>query len=133
MTWLLDTPVLLELLREKPNQGVLDWANTVDIDDVAVSAISVMELERIASAISASHPGTSSKIKEWLLETMKPRVQVLNVEPFAAFVAGDLQSAHASMVESLMAATAVLANLTVVTKEVADYRELPGFYVSPWT
>ncbi len=133
MAWLLDTSVLLELVKKDPNPGVVAWANTVDIQDVQISVVSIMELERLASAIALSNRDTAAQIRLWIDNRIKRMVAVVTVDPFCAQIAGDLQASGAPPIQTMITANALIAGSTVVTKEVSDYEGLPGLCVSPWT
>jgi predicted nucleic acid-binding protein len=53
MSFLLDTNVLSEPMKERPNSGVLDWLSRVNEDEVFVSVVTITELrygvERLAT------------------------------------------------------------------------------------
>lgn len=133
MAWLLDTPVLLELIQRDPDPGVVAWAKTVHVNEVDISAVSIMELERFASAVALSNRDTAAQIRVWIDNRIRPTLSVVPVEPFGAQIAGDFQASGAPIVQTIIAGGAAALGSTVVTKDVSDYAGLPGLYVSPWT
>jgi predicted nucleic acid-binding protein len=46
MSWLLDTPVVSELIRTTPKASVIDWLQSQDEDDLFLSVLTLGELER---------------------------------------------------------------------------------------
>lgn len=115
---LLDTNIISELCRVKPNAGVLDWAG-----GVRAFQLSVVSQEEIAFGL-AWRPNV--RIQTWI-EAFFARHPLLSITPDIARRAGELrgrlaaQGATRSQADMFIAATAQVHGLTVVTRNTRDF------------
>lgn len=129
MSWLIDTDVLSERTRRNPNQPVLDWMEK-NAAGVYTSSHVIGELQ---AGISALPDGAKKRsLQQWLnrlVEAMEGRI--LNFNTSVATVWGRQEAEFAAkacpmpMPDSFIAATARRHNLTIVTRNIADYKR-PG-------
>lgn len=116
--WLIDTNIISELCRRQPDPGVLAWAS--GISEFRVSAISV---EEIAYGL-AWHP--NPRIQDWI-SGFFTRHAALPVTQEIARRAGELrgrlaaQGSPRSQADMLIAATALVHNHTLVTRNSRDF------------
>lgn len=129
MAWLVDTDVLSERTRKAPNQQVLAWLEK-NSADVYTSTHVIGELQAGISALSEG--ARKRSLEQWLnrlVETMEGRILSFNTS--VAMVWGRQESEFAAkgcpmpMPDSFIAATARRHNLTIVTRNRADYQR-PG-------
>ena len=119
MTFLADTNVIGELARPKPNPGVLNWAS-----QVREISLSVITLEEIHYGLAWK---PNPRIGEWFDTFLEQQCRVLPVTDEVARRAGDLrgrlrgQGKTRTQADMLIAATAALHALTIVTHNVADF------------
>lgn len=119
MTPLVDTNVLSELARSRPDRGVLAWA--ADVSSIAVSAITV---EEIAYGLSWR---ANPRVEGWFAEFFASRCDVLPVtEPVArraGWLRGQLrgQGESRTQADMLIAGTAQLFGLVLVTRNERDF------------
>jgi toxin FitB len=129
MAWLIDTDVLSERTRKTPNQDVLSWLEQ-NAADIYTSTHVIGELQ---AGISALSDGANKRsLQLWLnrlIEAMEGRILSFNTS--VATVWGRQESEFAAkgcpmpMPDSFIAATARRHNLTIVTRNTADYKR-PG-------
>lgn len=129
MPWLVGTDVLSERTRKKPSQRVLAWLEK-NAAEVYTSTHVIGELQ---AGISALPDGARKQsLQQWfnrLLEAMEGRILSFNTS--VATVWGRQESEFAAkgcpmpMPDSFIAATARLYNVTIVTRNTADYKR-PG-------
>lgn len=116
--WLVDTNVISELCRRQPNAGVAQWAATVC--DYRLSVISVEEI------IYGLAWRPNVRILEWM-EGFFMRHPILPVTREIAQRAGQLRGRLAAegrartQADMLIAATAAVHDLTLVTRNYADF------------
>ena len=119
MKFLIDTNVLSELFRPRPNHGVLSWAE--EVEEVALSAISVEEI--FYGLTWRPKPRLEARITE----VIDDFCEVLAVTEMIALVGARLRGEHQRQgrtleaADMLIAATAQTHNLTLVTRNVKDF------------
>jgi len=136
MKFLLDTNVLSELRKSRDgDRAVFGWAAAEDNRAFAISVISIMELEYGALAVLRRDPVFSKKLSSWLNETIRPRYagRTLDVdERIALCCAGMLVPKTRQLTDALIAATALVHDLTIVTRNTADFEPLGVRVLNPW-
>jgi predicted nucleic acid-binding protein len=129
--FLADTIIVSELARPRPNPGVLAWASTVD--SVSLSAITS---EEIAYGLAwKPYP----RVRAWMDEFIASRCDVLPVTAAIASRAGQLRGQLTArglvrtQADMLIAATAQVHALTVVTRNVRDFEDCLIPILNPFT
>ncbi len=119
---LIDTNVISELMAKTPNPGVLAWIEAVQASQAHLS-ISVITVHEIVYGLTRKpHPARLA----WL-ECFLQCHQVLDVDGTTARRAGEMRGLHAArgqvrhMADMLIAATAQVHALTLVTRNVRDF------------
>jgi len=121
MRWLTDTNVLSELVRLRPNSGVLEWAEGVE--RISVSAITI---EEIVFGLAWK---PNSRFQAWLQQTIDESCDVIPVTQLIAERAGTLRGhlrrrgITRTQADTLIAATAQVMDLTLVTRNVRDFEQ----------
>ena len=121
MTFLCDTNIISELSRPQPNPGVLAW-NT----QVLSISLSVITLEEIAYGL-ASKP--NARLQNWFEEFLKTYCQIIPITAEIAQLSGELrgrlrtQGKPRTQADMLIAATAYLHQLTLVTRNTRDFED----------
>ena len=139
MSFLLDTNVLSEPIKERPNSGVLEWLSQANEDEVFVSVVTITELrygvERLATG------KRRERLDSWLRKDLIARFdgRILPVDLRIADAYGGLMARSESMGRPLeardafIAATAEVHGLTLVTRNTSDFEPTLKAIVSPWT
>lgn len=131
--YLLDTNVLSELLKRRPEPAVVRSLNVIPAEDLFTSSICVMELRRG----SRRHP-RAEQLWERIARQLLPRVQVLAFDEREALLAGDISAQLASegtgigTEDALIAATALAHGLTVATRNTRDFQRVATLRVINW-
>ncbi len=119
---LVDTNVLSELPRPRPNVNVVRWFAAQETIHV-----SVITLEELAFGIARSSPAARSRLGRWLDALLDSRPNVLDVTPPIARASGELRAAReargrrVAQADMLIAATALAHGLTLVTRNARDF------------
>jgi toxin FitB len=130
MNFLCDTNIVSELARPVPNAGVLGWA-----ENVRVIGLSVVTLEEIFYGL-ALRP--NARIEGWFEDFLSRYVRVLDVTPSISRLAGTLRGRLAARVKTrtqadmLIAATAVIHGLTLVTRNTKDFAGVDVTLLNPF-
>jgi predicted nucleic acid-binding protein len=131
---LVDTNVVSELPRRRPDPRVLRWFGEQEL--VHVSVVTLEELEfGIARAAAASR----SRLRRWLDAFLDARPVVLDVTAPIARASGELRAAReargrrVAQADTLIAATALAHGLTLATHNGRDFEGCGVAIVDPFT
>ncbi|TVZ02286.1 type II toxin-antitoxin system VapC family toxin [Trebonia kvetii] len=131
MTYLLDTNILSETRKRQPAAGVVDWIAATPPDRLHISVLTLGEIEQgIAKVRGRGDRHQASALERWLrdVETgFEDRVLPVTF-PVAAAWGRQHYAQHLPVIDALIAATARLHSMTVVTRNVKDF-ELAGVQV----
>ena len=137
--WLLDTNILSELRRPRPERKVLDFIAAQPLENLHVSVVTFAEIrfgiEMVADA------GRRAKLNDWLVHKVRPMFEqrVLTISEDVMFkwrllVEGGRKARHTfSQPDLIIAATALDHGLTVVSRDVSDYRKARVPVLNPWS
>ncbi|HEX9468153.1 MAG TPA: type II toxin-antitoxin system VapC family toxin [Bradyrhizobium sp.] len=137
--WLLDTNILSELRRPRPERKVLAFVAAQPLELLYVSVVSFAEIrfgiERVADA------GRRAELNDWLAHKVRPMFaqRVLAISEDVMFkwrllVEDGRKAGHTfSQPDLIIAATALHHGLTVVSRDVDDYRRAHAPLHNPWS
>jgi hypothetical protein len=139
VTFLLDTNVVSEWVKPRPDPGVITWLEEADEDRVFLSVVTLAELRYGIERMPAG--ARRSRLDRWLREEMTLRFEqrILSVDALIAEtwgrVAARSQAAgrKMSIMNAFLAATAEVHRLTIVTRNVVDFSALGNSVLNPWT
>ncbi|NNC86876.1 MAG: type II toxin-antitoxin system VapC family toxin [Akkermansiaceae bacterium] len=121
--YLLDTNIVSELRRRNPDPGVTAWYDATDAGDLHLSAISVGEIRRGIERLRPRDGTQAGALDRWL-EGLKQHFAD-RIQPVDLVVAerwGRLGVRQPiSVADGLIAATSLAHELTLVTRNVADF------------
>ncbi len=136
--WLLDTNILSELRRPKPEPRVLAFIGAQPLEQLYVSAVTFAEIrfgiERVADA------SRRAELNDWLAHKVRPMFdgRVLAVTEDVMFkwrllVEEGRKVGHTfSQPDLIIAATALCHGLTVLSRDTSDYARARAPIVNPW-
>ena len=139
MSFLLDTNVVSEWLKPRPNAGVVSWLRAVDEDQTFLSVVTVTELRY---GIERMPPGARKKrIDNWLQQELLARFEgrILPVDLAIADECGRLVArceAKGRPIEprdAFIAATSEVYGLTLVTRNTSHFQPAVKSLFAPWT
>lgn len=138
MNLLLDTNVLSEVRRPAPSPKVLAWLDTIDEDRAFISVASIAELRRGIALLDDGRRRTA--LAAWLAHDLPARFagRILPIDHAVAERWGDLMAQSRrtgvalSVMDGFFAASALVSNLTLVTRNVKDFTALGVPLHNPW-
>lgn len=136
--YLLDTNVVSELRRVRSGRAdarVAAWAERVDAAELFLSVISLQELAIGVLLRERGDPAQGAVLRRWLEERVIPAFagRVLPVDAAVALRSAALHVPDPRPVrDGLIAATALVHGLRVVTRNVGDFRPMGVEVIDPW-
>ena len=139
MSFLLDTAVVSELVRKNPSGAVLKWIDGQDEASFYLSVLTIGELEKGVAGLPASV--RRSRLQSWvrrdLAERFGGRLLPIDIRTAARWgaIAGESERRGRPLpvIDCLIAATALVHGLAVVTRNVGDFERCGATCVNPWT
>ncbi|GAA1122638.1 type II toxin-antitoxin system VapC family toxin [Kribbella jejuensis] len=134
MSYLLDTNVVSEFRKKAPDAGVVRWLNSVRSSQLYVSALVIGELTRGIERLTGRDPQQAAALDDWcrgLVHGFSDRIVPVTQE--IAETWGRL-SARSSLpvVDGLLAATALVHDWTLVTRNTADVERTGARLLNPF-
>ena len=136
--FLLDTNVVSELRKVRAGKAdvrVAVWADSVDVADLFLSAISIQELEIGVLLVERRDSTQGAMLRAWLDGHVLPAFagRILPVDQAVALCSARLHVPDPGPLrDSFIAATALVHSMTVVTRNVADFETTGVPLFNPW-
>lgn len=138
MNYLLDTNVVSEWIKPRPNPGVIAWTASVDEDRVFLSVVTITDLRHgIERLPRGSH---RRRLDEWLRDELPLRFEgrLLTIDAGIADLWGKMVARaeeggrRITAMDAFLAATAEAHGLVLVTRNPADFEGLVPATINPW-
>lgn len=138
MSWLLDTCVVSELVRPRPKASVVAFIQRCDEDELFLSVITIGELEKSIAKLpdSAKKVRLESWVHRELADRFRDRLLAIDFRVatrWGAMVgASEARGQPLPVIDSLIAATSLQHDYTVVTRNMSDLERCGARCVNPW-
>ena len=132
--YLLDTNVLSESRRKQANAGVTAFFTQTDPSLLRISVLSLGELRKGVVIKRSSDRNAAHQIGSWIdgIE-LSFQGQIVGIDTATARLWGEWSAQRTRpVVDTLLAATARVHDLTLVTRNTADVGDLPIQILNPW-
>ena len=136
--FLLETNVVSELRKirlGKSDPRVATWADSVDAGNLYVSAITILELEIGILRLERKDAKQGEILRNWLTTLVIPEFRG-RIFPIDTVIAQRCARLHVpdprAERDALMAATALVHGLTLVTRNTADFETTGARLLNPW-
>jgi predicted nucleic acid-binding protein len=138
VNFLLDTNVVSEWVKQRPNPGVIEWLATADEDRLFLSVATLAELRYGVERLPAGRK--SAQLQEWLETELLGRFEgrVLVIEETIAALSGKLLAKADAVgrplgaMDGFLAATAAAHQMTLVTRNEMDFAGAEIKTLNPW-
>lgn len=139
MSFLLDTNIVSEPMKPQPTPSVVRWLADADEDHIFISVVTLAELrtgvERLAAGVKRK------RLEEWLQDELPVRFEgrILAIDPIVADACGKIVARCQDLgrpieaMDAFIAATAEVHRLTLVTRDVSDFKPALKSVLNPWT
>jgi predicted nucleic acid-binding protein len=136
--FLLDTNCISEVVRSRPEPRVLKWMEAADESLLYLSVLTLGEIRKGVAGLPQGNRRT--QLETWLELDLRARfagrilpIDALIADRWGLFAADAKRKGKAlSAIDGLLAATAVHHNLTIVSRNVADFALTHATVLNPW-
>ena len=120
--YLLDTNVISELRRNRPHGAVVAWLQGVDDEDLHLSAVTLGELQAGVEITRERDADKAAEIETWIDQVaLTWNVLPIDEQIFRTWAKLMHRRSDDLLVDALIAATAIVHQLAVVTRNVRDF------------
>lgn len=131
--YLLDTNVISELRRNKPHGAVVAWLESVNDKDLHLSAVSIGEIQAGIEITREQDPDKAAQIEQWLKQVAATyNVLAMNAEVLRVWAKLMHRTSETLYEDAMIAATALCHDLTVVTRNIVDFRDFGVRLLNPF-
>ena len=131
--FLLDTNVVSESRKPRPHGGVMAWLDAQDTNALFISAMTIGELQRGVEVTRRQDADKASQLESWL-EQIIASGQLLPLDAAVCREWARLMHGKSDTLaeDAFIAATAIVHRLTVVTRNVRDFKALGVATLNPF-
>jgi predicted nucleic acid-binding protein len=132
--FLLDTNVVSELRRTRPHGALISWIQQADERDLHLSAVTFGEIQSGIEIVRANDPVKAEEIEKWA-DQIAATWNVLPMDTRCFRVWAKLMSRQSRDLfeDAMIAATAQVHGLTVVTRNTRDFAQLGIDAIDPFS
>ena len=139
MSFLLDTSVVSEWVKPRPDAGLVEWLATADEDRLYLSVVTLAELRHGIERLADGR--RRARLETWLEHDLIERFdgRVVPIDERIAHTWGRLVAQAEAIghptgiMDGFIAATALATGLMLVTRNVSDFASLGLSVTNPWT
>lgn len=131
--YLLDTNVVSELRKPRPHGAVLAWIASVDDSHLHLSAVTIAEIQAGIEITREQDEAKSAELEAWLdMVAASYNVLPMDSMTFRAWARLMHRRSETFYEDAMIAATAQVHDLTVVTRNVGDFRPFGVKVLNPF-
>lgn len=135
MTWLVDTNIISEIWKgPRCHPGVASWWAAVEDRDLFLSVLTLGEIRRGIEGVRHRDPAKAATLERWLRDVSEVfGARIIGVDSAVADAWGRMSAARSvPVIDALLAATAQVHDLVLVTRNTADVSGLGVRTLNPF-
>ncbi len=139
MKYLLDTCVISEVIKQKPNKKVILWLQKQEEENLHLSVLTFGEIEK--GIEKSANEDRKKRLRLWVEEDLKQRFggRILPIDMQVASRWGEVQGKSEIIgkslptIDGLIAVTGLVNNCVVVTRNISDMQQSSVELFNPWS
>lgn len=132
--YLIDTNVVSELRRPRPNRAVSRWINDVPSEQLFLSALTIGEIQAGIEITREQDPEKALGLEKWLSQVGQSyNIIPMDADAFREWARLMHRKSNTLSEDAMIAATAIVHRLTVVTRNVRDFEALGLTPINPFS
>ena len=121
----IDTNVISELRRPKPNPQVVEWVNTLTTEQLFISAVTIGEIQAGIELTREQDPEKASQLEAWLIQVGRSyNILPTDAKTFRHWAKLMHRQSITLIEDAMIAATAISNGLAVATRNTRDFEAL---------
>jgi len=136
--FILDTNVISEVIKKEPNNKVLTWLNNQTEENLYLSVVTLIEIKKGVCLLDESTK--KEQITNWLNNSLLNRFENrwLDISQDISFMCGELLGSLQKkgivlhVIDALIAATALVMDYQLVTRNIKDFEHTKVKLFNPW-
>ena len=132
--YVVDTNVISELRRLRPHGGVIAWVKSVPDGQLHLSVITLGELQAGVELAREHDPARAENLERWIEQSVEPwSILPMDGRTFRVWARLMHRRSKELSGDAMIAATAIIHGLTVVTRNVLDFSSFGVDTLDPFT
>jgi hypothetical protein len=132
--FILDTNVVSELRRRRPHGAVLQWLRSVEARNLHIAAVTLGEIQSGIEITREQDPAKAAEIEAWADELASVwTILPMDAKTFRLWAKLMHRRSHSFIEDAMIAATARVHGLEVVTRNIRDFRDFGVSVFNPYT
>lgn len=134
MSFLIDTNVVSELARPRPDRRVVVWSETAGVASSYLSVLTIGEIAKGVAKLQQRNAAAGAALHDWLVGLQQQYAdRIIDIDTEVAQAWGRIASRRSvPVIDALLAATALVHDLTLVTRHERDVADLGVDVLNPW-
>ena len=138
MNYLMDTCVISEIIKPKPSSKVIKWLRSCQDENLFLSSLTIGEIQKGISKLPDSRK--RNKLQKWmdteLIRRFDKRVLVIDIKVAQKWgeiqASSEITGTKMPVIDSFIAATGLVYDMTVVTRDTSGMEKSGARLFNPW-